>query len=196
MDLSINSNIELKKRELRKYLKERLVNLSKSYRHEADRLIYQNLISLQTYQEAKCVFCYVGRDDEINTLPILEDVLARGVKLVVPKCVAKGIIVACEIHDLDQLQMGRYGIYEPKEQVETPADNIDLAIIPCISASRDGSRLGYGGGYYDRYLAESNFLKIVLCYEELTYDDIPMDTHDCKMDMLITENSGVDLGGR
>ena len=192
VDFSINT-IDFQKRELRKHLKEKAVNLSTSYRCGADRAICQGVTLLGGYQDAKCVFCYVSRNDEIDTFPILEDILKREIRLVVPKCISKGIMIACEIQDLNQLQKGKFGIYEPIAQNEIFPGSIEVAIVPCLSASKDGRRLGYGGGYYDRYLAGSSFLKIVLCYEKMISEKIPTNIHDCKMDMLITEREVLDF---
>ena len=172
---------------MRKSLKGKSVKLSSEYCNKGDVSIYTQVISLLQYKDAKCVFCYVSKEPEVSTTKILEDILAKGKILAVPKCISKGIMVACEVQDIKQLTKDKFGIFEPKDCKIVRPDDIDMAIIPCLSASKDGNRLGYGGGYYDRYLVGSDFVKVALCYEKMLECSIPVDNHDVKMDMLITE---------
>ncbi|WP_419574139.1 5-formyltetrahydrofolate cyclo-ligase, partial [Ruminococcus sp.] len=110
--------------------------------------------SLAEYKNADTIFCYVSTEKEINTIPLLQEILDSGKRLGVPKCTGKGIMDAYEIQNLEQLKIGSYGILEPGEECDIILDptEIQFAIIPCISCNRKGERLGHGGGYYDRYL--------------------------------------------
>ena len=105
------------------------------------------------------------------------------------KCMEKGIMNVYEIHSLQELHPGAYGILEPKEDPERliQPGAIDFALIPCISCDRSGRRLGHGGGYYDRYLEKTHCVKAVLCREELLVDEIPVEEHDLRMDLVISE---------
>ena len=93
-----------------------------------------------------------------------------------------------EIHSMDDLAPGKYGILEPVDTCEkiSPKE-IDLALIPCLSCGRDGHRLGYGGGYYDRYLNQVKGTLAVLCRRALMCDEIPTEDHDKNMDFVICE---------
>lgn len=159
-----------------------------SIKKNADKLIFHNLITTTEYIEAETVFCYVGTEEEIDTSFLLKHILACGKKLGVPRCIGKGIMEARRIDDFGQLRTGMYGIQEPVERcpVILPGD-IDLAIVPCLTCSRDGRRLGYGGGYYDRYLREAYCRKIVLCREKMLEEKIPAEEWDLTMDIVITE---------
>lgn len=130
----------------------------------------------------------MGTEDEINTKPIIEDILKRGKRAGVPKCISKGIMEVYEIHSMDDLAPGKYGILEPVDTCEkiSPKE-IDLALIPCLSCGRDGHRLGYGGGYYDRYLNQVKGTLAVLCRRALMCDEIPTEDHDKNMDFVICE---------
>ena len=129
-----------------------------------------------------------GTEDEINTRPVLEDLLKRGKQVGVPKCISKGIMEVYKIRSFDDLEPGKYGILEPKEGCEKISPKaIHLALIPCLSCSMKGERLGYGGGYYDRYLQQITGTQAVLCRTALMCDEIPMEAHDRTIDFVICE---------
>ena len=177
------------KKNLRSQIRKKAAELPEAYCTSADEGIGRYVMSLAEYQKAKTVFCYVGAKREINTRPILEKILRDGKRLGVPKCIEEGIMEVREIDSFECLEEGAYGIPEPKAFcVCIRPEEIDLALIPCLSCSHDGKRLGYGGGYYDRYLERADFTKVVLCRERLTEEEIPMDSLDTTMDIVVTEN--------
>ncbi len=177
-----------RKRELRKELKKRRKRLAEEYKKSADRQIFRHIISLPEYQNAETIFCYVGTEEEINTRPVLERILSDGKRLGVPRCIGKGVMEVCMVSHLDQLKPGMYGILEPDEScTQIPPEEVDLAFVPCLSCSRDGRRLGYGGGYYDRYLTQTTCRKIALCQEKMLEDEIPVRGWDLRMDKVVTE---------
>lgn len=177
-----------RKRQLRQAVKLQIQELDEGYCKKADERIFRRVISLPEYGQADTVFCFVGTHTEIDTVPILKDAWKRGKRVCVPKCIGKGMMNACQISGMDDLQVGSYGILEPGEdaQVILPGE-IDLALVPCLSSSRDGKRLGYGGGYYDRYLSQVTALKAVLCRSRMMRESIPVDRYDVQMDMVICE---------
>jgi len=179
---------------LRTSIKEKRRHLPQDYCRESDRQIRERVESLAAYQKAARIFCYVSTEEEVDTRTFLEDALKDGKRVAVPKCRkvsqggTKGIMDAVEIRSLDDLQPGAYGILEPKDGCwVVPSDQLQLCIVPCLAASKNGGRLGYGGGYYDRYLPLTGGIKVVLCREELVLEDVPLESHDCRMDMLVTE---------
>ena len=92
------------------------------------------------------------------------------------------------IRDLKELFPGAYGILEPP--ADSPAlspDQIDLAVIPCVTCSREGRRLGRGGGYYDRFLAHYRGAAVLLCRERLLRQEIPFGVHDYPIPWVLTE---------
>ena len=139
-------------------------------------------------KKLKLFSVFVGTEDEINTRPVLEDLLKRGKQVGVPKCISKGIMEVYKIRSFDDLEPGKYGILEPKEGCEKISPKaIHLALIPCLSCSMKGERLGYGGGYYDRYLQQITGTQAVLCRTALMCDEIPMEAHDRTIDFVICE---------
>lgn len=176
------------KKELRKELIEQRKNLSSDYRHTADNIIIHKIIESKAYQEAHIIFCFVSMEDEINTKPIIEHALSTGKCVAVPKCIEKGIMHAYQITSFDDLGNGKYGILEPKKHCQLiKASDIDFAIVPCLSCNSEGYRIGYGGGYYDRYLSNLSCETAVVCYCEMMRENIPVEAFDVKIDILITD---------
>ena len=176
------------KQALRAAIRQLSAQLSPRYRAAADRAIAAHLLALPEYREAGTVFCFVGVGREIDTRPILERTLADGKRLCVPLCTAEGAMELRAVEDLKQLSPGAYGILEPPAGSPViPLDQADLAVIPCLTCSRDGRRLGRGGGYYDRFLALYRGAAVLLCRERVLRAEIPMDLHDCPVPWVVTE---------
>lgn len=181
-------NMREEKKELRKKVMQRIWKLTEEYKIEADKKIYENIINLKEYKEANTIFCFVNTEDEINTRVIIENALESGKRVGVPKCIGKGIMEAYEIKGYSSLKNGKYGILEPKVGcLLVKPEEIDFAIIPCVSCNREGYRLGYGGGFYDRYLANTKFPTAVICREKILCDYIPHNETDIKIDKVITD---------
>jgi 5-formyltetrahydrofolate cyclo-ligase len=184
----MTNSIKQEKNKLRKNAKSKISLLSKEHCQKVNEIICNKVINLPEYSQAKTIFCYVGTIDEINTLPILKHALENGKALAVPKCTDKGMMEAYQINSLEELEPGKYGILEPVSTcfVIEPA-NIELVIVPCLACTKDGNRLGSGGGYYDRYLKRVDCNKIALCRSELIVETLPVGKHDVKMDKVITD---------
>lgn len=186
--------MKLQKQMLRKEIKHAAAFLERDYCMMADQCILNHIIWFDEYENANTVFCFVGTDQEINTIPILEHILKSGKRLGIPKCVGKGVMVVYEISSLEELEMGSYGIREPRDGLTLiRPEEIDVALVPCLSCNPEGWRLGYGGGFYDRYLAQTNARRAVLCRNKLIRENIPVDHHDLRMDFVITEKGIVSV---
>ena len=159
--------------------------LTSSERHLSDDAILRHVLHTPEYRRAGTVFAFVGRGSEIDTAPLLRQVLADGKRLCVPLCTAPGVM---ESRQVLALSPGAYGIPEPPAAAPlVPAEEIDLAIVPCTSASPDGGRLGRGGGYYDRFLRRCTGDALLLCREALLRTHIPQEPHDVRLPAVITE---------
>lgn len=190
-------DLEERKKALRQEIKAAAAALDEGYTKEADLEIFSHVAGLPEYEQAGTLFCFVGTSGEIDTAPILEDALRKGKRVGVPKCTARGIMEVREIWSLGDLEAGKYGILEPgKDAPVIQPEEINLAIVPCMSCSHDGRRLGYGGGYYDRYLVRTRAVKAVICRERIMRADIPVELHDQLMDMVISEHGVRRLGSR
>ncbi len=177
----------------KKYLREEVLALRDAVDEgvwsAADALIRANVEALPAYKKAQTVFCYISVGSEVDTLWLIEEMLASGKTVCAPRCVGDGVMYAHVFSSLDDLEEGVLGIPTPAPDspVIDPCD-IDLAIVPCLSCDRRGYRLGYGGGYYDRYLANAKkAVKIILCREGLLVATLPSEPHDIHADQIVTD---------
>ncbi len=176
----------MEKKAMRKEFKAKRQQLKKTS-PSANNIIFNNLIKEDMFKEANCIFCYISFGTEIDTSCIIDYILASGKKLVVPKCTTdSGDMIAVEIKSRDELRDGMYGIMEPILDTPCEKKNIDLAIIPALAFDKSGFRLGYGKGYYDRFLADTNIKTIGICHKELLVSELPHNEFDISVDKVIT----------
>lgn len=176
------------KQALRRTMRELERKLSSRYRCSSSKAICSHLIGMPEYQASDTVFCFVGTAREIDTRLILEDALQRGKTLCVPLCTVPGHFEVRKITTLSQLVSGTMNILEPTGDCPlVNIDDIDFAIIPCLTCNHSGQRLGKGGGYYDRFLAHYRGGTVLLCQEKLIREEIPVEPHDYPIHWVLTE---------
>ena len=177
------------KKQMRSELLKLSIQLDPVYTRQADRQIRGHLLSLPEYKSAGTIFCFVGTAGEINTSPFLAQALADGKRVAVPLCTGRRTMQARQIRSLDDLHPGFSGIPEPDRNAPViEPDQIDLAVIPCVSCSHDGSRLGHGGGYYDVYFnTRQKMHTVLICREAMVRNNIPEEPHDRTFRTVITE---------
>ena len=182
------SGIKERKALLRKELRAKSRALESVYRCAADAAIRAAVLGSEYYTEAHSIFAYLGVDWEIDTRPLLEQILADGKRLCLPLCTAEHEITLCHITDLNELVDGKYNIPEPPRSAPVLAANeVDLALIPCVGADRSGRRLGQGGGYYDTFLTDYHGATLLLCREAAVVEEVPVEPHDFLLPVLVTE---------
>ena len=152
---------------------------------EKSNQIINNLLKSDLYKNASSIFVYVSKNKEVDTRDFIEKALADGKKIYVPKIKSREII-AVKLNDISELEAGRFDI--PTSMSEDSITNPDLTICPGLSFDDDKNRLGFGGGYYDRFLAKNQGIKIGLMISEFASSKIPTDSWDIKMDYVITED--------
>ncbi|MCQ2492114.1 MAG: 5-formyltetrahydrofolate cyclo-ligase [Lachnospiraceae bacterium] len=182
------------KQSVRKLVAARQKTYSKAWVEEQSVSIQNQILECEDFKNASAIFCYVNFGKEVVTVPIIETALSMGKRVGVPLCLGKGIMDVHEITSLDQLKPGAYGILEP--DASTPlidVKDIDFGIIPCVSCNKKGERLGHGAGYYDRYLSKGNFVKAILCFDEMMEEAIPTDEHDVLMDYVVSQSGMVKI---
>ncbi|MBQ2058518.1 MAG: 5-formyltetrahydrofolate cyclo-ligase [Firmicutes bacterium] len=126
--------------------------------------------------------------DEIDTMKLIRRAWEAGKRVGVPRCIKMGEMVVQEIRSEEDLENGSYGIREPKAECpEIGGGEIDFVIVPCMTCSHDGRRLGYGGGFYDRFLSGIDVPMAVICREKIMRDDIIMEAHDRRIGIVVSE---------
>lgn len=176
------------KKELRRrFLAERAA-LSATDKQQIDREITRRVLESEAFERAGCVFAYVSTPQEIDTRALLRAALDAGKTVCVPLCGAAGVMTARRIVSLDALRPGVYGIEEPEADApEIAPSEIDLAVTPALACDLNGYRLGYGGGYYDRFFCRTKAVRMALCAGARLVDALPHDALDQKCDWIITE---------
>ncbi|MBN1778388.1 MAG: 5-formyltetrahydrofolate cyclo-ligase [Clostridiales bacterium] len=184
----MDERIQREKQRLRRSLRKVAENLPEDYIARSDLDIQKNLLTLELWTHANVVFIYVSIGQEPQTRGIIRAALDAGKTVAVPRSLADGYLEARVIASLDNVKPGRFDIPEPDETTPVlPPDDIDLVIVPCIAADKQGYRLGHGGGYYDRYLAQVHCTTVCLCRERLLKTALPRDAFDIPVDIIVTE---------
>ncbi len=155
-----------------------------------DRAILAKLVSLYQYKNARTVLTYVSKDIEVDTLMLIEKALSDGKKVAVPRCVeGTRLMEFYLISSLSQLESGCFGVLEP--DVSRCRMLVDMArsicVVPGMSFDTRGYRLGYGKGYYDRFLQGYNGVTVGICYSDCVKWKLPTGKYDKPVDILVTE---------
>jgi 5-formyltetrahydrofolate cyclo-ligase len=183
-------DVKKEKSEFRKEMLSRRTALTTKERAEANRRIFQSFSSLAEYDNAATIFSYVSVADEPDTTALIEDAWKRGKRVCVPRCASMGIMHAYGIRSMNDLQKGKYGIPEPQKGCPPVlASEIDLIIVPCVCCSVEGFRLGYGGGFYDRWLENRSAPAVLLCFEKMLVPTVPLESHDQRVNILVSDSS-------
>lgn len=173
----------------RRELKQQRESAAAADKQRMDRAISEAVISWEPFERAHTVFVYCSTAEEIDTYPIISACFEAGKMVCVPFCEHKrGIMTARRIDSLADLTAGKFGIPGPSADAECiPCGRIDLCIVPCLAADPHGYRLGYGGGYYDRFLAQVSCPTLVLCTESRLLQAVPREEFDVPCDYICTE---------
>jgi len=184
----------LEKANLRKFLLENRDGISFDLIKISSQQIHGKLKQLDVFKEAKGIASYYPIGSEVLTQEIMQGQLADGKEISLPKVVGENLEFRT-ITDFGFLVKSGLGIMEPKD-ICKPMQTIDVILVPTVGMTRNGVRLGYGYGYYDRFLANSNAKKIVLTYAKQIVKKIPFSENDIKMDWIITENEIIDASAQ
>ncbi len=157
--------------------------------------IFRLFINSGFYDDADVIFTYWSMDREVCTHNLIRRALYDGKKVALPKCVDKeGNMKFYFINSLEDLSVGMYGIMEPSDKF--PADIFgenSVCVVPGLSFDNYGFRLGYGKGYYDRFLNSFSGIAVGFCYDECIAELLPRNEFDKKVDYIITNKKIYDL---
>lgn len=163
--------------------------LTASVKSEKDKKIFEQFIRSSEYVNAEEIYIYVSYKSEVDTLNIISLALKDGKKVCCPKVMdSSGLMDFHEIGDLSMLEKGYMGIYEPVDTcpVSYPGKK-SVIVVPGSAFDLFGNRIGYGGGFYDRFLQKYETFVIGLFYELQKCDNIPATEFDYKIQKVITE---------
>ncbi|AAS43246.1 MULTISPECIES: 5-formyltetrahydrofolate cyclo-ligase [Bacillus] len=175
---------------LRKQIIEHMNSLSKERYTTLSEQIAFSLYAQKEWAEAKTIGITLSMENEVNTYPIIEKAWEEGKKVVVPKCNKEARTMSFrKISNFDQLETVYMNLREPIPALteEVNADEIDLQIVPGVAYTERGERIGYGGGYYDRYLMHYKGKTLSLAYSFQMVDHIPIEPFDKNVEKIITE---------
>ncbi len=148
--------------------------------------IHKKLRKNKIFKDAKKIGAYYPIGSEVITQDIMQEILSIGKELFLPKVVGDQIEFR-KITDFSCLEEGNFDIMEPKD--DCPVDNsLDLLLVPTVGISQDGVRLGYGHGFYDKFLSKNHIETVSLVFEKQVIKKIPHSDHDIIMNWILTED--------
>ncbi len=179
------------KRALRDLVLDRRDAMAGEERRAAGAALFARLTAVPAIADASAVLCFASFRSEVDTAPFISWCLARGVAVALPRIVAAHHMEAFAIAgEQGDLAPGRFGIPEPRAGlplVEPAA--FDVVIVPGSAFDRGGGRMGYGGGFYDTFLARmrADACRIGICFDLQVVDRVPREPHDLCVDLIVTE---------
>lgn len=179
----------------KKVLAER-AQMPKEERDLKGNKIIESFKNSDFYKNAEMIMIYISFGTEIHNHEFIKDALAEGKKIVVPVTFhTPRMMKPSQIYSFDELEPGYYNILSPKEDSIRYVDKsqVDIIIVPGAVFDKEGYRIGYGGGYYDRFLADVEIPKISFAFEMQLTDVVPKDDFDVPVDYIFTEERFIEI---
>lgn len=187
----------MNKAEQRAEMKNRLNEITSNTYKQWSRKIFENLVTSDVWKNACVIAITIARGREVNTRPIIEHAWKHGKRVAVPKCHPKQREMEFRfIESFHDLEVVYYGIEEPIVDKTTycPKTDIDLMVVPGIAFHSSGYRIGYGGGYYDRYLQDFSEKKISLAFHIQMIPHMTWEEHDIPVEAIVTDKGWIHCG--
>lgn len=182
------TEIRVLKRELREKYSAMRDEIAPEKREEFDRKIYDRLIASITYRHSNEILLYASMGSEIDTWRIMESALKAGKKVAFPLCFPDNTMKYYYVESKDDLEEGSFGILEPKKGLtEYVPTTLSLCVVPAIVFDKEGYRIGYGKGFYDRFLSKFPGVKVGLVYSSMIVPKVPRGRYDKHVDIVISE---------
>lgn len=159
-------------------------------KEEKSQKIREKILRHSAVLDAKRVFLYLSMGSEVETLQLAKELKKQGKQIAVPRCDRETrTMEAVEVADLTELKAGAYGILEPNQDAKVfSKEEIDVVLVPGLAFDSAGYRLGYGGGYYDKYLAGFSGAVLGLAFRDCIAEKLPRDEFDRPVEEVITED--------
>ena len=183
-------DIKEKKTEIRTAYLAKRAALAPEERTKRDERICGFILSSASFRYAQTILAYHPRDNEVDILPVLRTALAQGKRVALPRCEGEHIMTYRYIDDPDALAPGMYGICEPSADAplfEEEAGRASLCLVPGVVFDVHGFRIGYGGGYYDRFLHDFQGSVAGVIYREFILPSVPHGRYDLALPVMISE---------
>lgn len=183
-------NLREVKIKLRNNYKKFRTDLTTEQKNEYDNKIFNRVSEMWSFKEEETLFTYVSTDTEIDTKQIIEHALSIGKKVAVPYCIDNSFEMKFYyINGFQDLQVRTFGVLEPiAEKCELVNDlSKGFCIVPALAYDIFGYRLGYGKGYYDRFLSKFKGTTVGLCYSQCVTNQLPHGKYDRSVNLIVTE---------
>lgn len=178
------------KKTLRKTIGAKKSALTAEQIQRRSAILAGRLFETSQYRDCHSLYAYLSFNQEVRTDPIIERAWADGKRVAVPKVIGKDMVFIW-IDSFDDLGPGYYGITEPIANDPVADDKTALVLMPGLAFDTEGHRVGYGGGFYDRFLEdEPNHPLVALCYDFQMFDRLEVEAHDIPVDLVITDRQG------
>lgn len=181
------AKLRRQKQQLRKKLLRKRAQQPPTVRKEKSAQIAQRLLNWPGLEQVQNIFCYLSAAGEVETQPLLKELLARGKSLAVPQIIGPGEMRPVSLTNLEKIVTGPFKIPVPKI-INPFTEKIELNLVPAVAVDKQGRRLGQGGGYYDRFIEEYQpNHNLALVFEFQLLELVPVGPFDKLMDTVITE---------
>ncbi len=188
--MNVSTEIPLRKIEIRKILVRRRLSIPDKKREEKNHLIFERLLEIPELENAEIVHIYIPIKEkkEVDTWPVITRLLEARKKVVVPVMEFDSVVLHhVYLKDIDDLKPNKWGVEEPEQRIPADVEALDIVLVPMIGGDTRGNRIGYGKGYYDSFLKKTHAVKIGLLFDECLIDEIPVESHDIRLDIMVTD---------
>lgn len=187
------SAIDLEKKELRRQVREELSLLTPEQLRRSDDALFERFLALPQVEEAETIFAFWGiPGKEPDTARLIGELTARGKTVGLPRMLPEHRMEVRRYDPDKPLVRVSFGISEPGEDCPLlPKEDIGLVLVPAVCYDRRGYRLGFGGGYYDRWLENFGGFTAGLCRSAVLQNRVPAEAHDARVDVLLTEGESL-----
>ncbi len=183
------NDITMLKKECREFFLRKRGAIAGDKRRLADRILFEKTVNSEEYIKADVLLVYYPVKGEIDVLPIVKKAFEDGKRIAFPVCDKEECTLTFRyVSSLDEMKVAAYNIPEPVSTAEVYQNNENtLCLVPALAFDRIGRRIGYGKGYYDRFLSRFDGVTMGLVYSELLVDELPVEETDVPIDIILSE---------
>lgn len=174
----------MNKKELRAQVRAQKRAMTEEQIVSKSQALAEQFFRTEAYRNAKSIYGYLPYNQEVRTVPMLEQALRDGKRVAVPKCYGEEMRFIW-MEDLSRVEKGYAGIPEPIDDGPIADDPTALVLMPGMAFDHQGHRIGYGGGFYDKFLAKEVHPTLALCYDFQVFDSLETEEFDIPVDVVL-----------